>query len=796
MYKLYFIAKNNMKKQRGDMMTFFILTFIVAVLLFDCGSALVGMGHVMDDKFQEINGAHIMLFNYGSEAEDNAAEKVFSENEHIQDWEKSSAAWYNGNYRNQKDAEYQEYPFILAGFDTERKYADVEIPDKDLKENEILVPLFLKGSFAEGDVLEFDTGSNIYEFTVAGYVEDPYFCSAINLTYYYVYLQQQMIDRMIRENPGAVKEGYVFKGVVDEMFLSDHTTMDLEKEITDAYKAALVPYSAENPEADYTQYLVVNWQMMRGGAQFVPMIVMGIVAVFAVLILGIALIIISFSIKNFIRRNMKNTGILEAGGYTVTELRAALMVQMLQTAFLGTVLGVTTGLLTFHGFGSIVSAVLGLTWNQPANVAMAVLTVCVIMLIIFLGTLRTSRLYKKISVLDSLRGGIHTHNFRKNHFPFEKTPLPVSIVMALKDTFGNPGRNLALVFISAILTISTLIGFGMMQNFGSKPEGLIHMMGFEMGTATVTGENDIADELREVEGVGNVLTMTGFEPTIRFNGKEQSNYLYAVDDMEYTTNTVILEGRIAKHDNEVMLTGALADDLGAGVGDIVEISFADKTENYLVSGLNQRMERMGRTIYMTLDGASKILPGHISHAYAVTAKDGYSYEDIEKNIQKYADEKGIRLECNNDEKMMQGTIGTLSSAMKALCLVISVITILIVVFVESLVIRAKIVREWGQMGISKALGMTSAGLIAQIALSNIPAILAGTVIGAMLSQFAGRQMCMGIFSLFGIRQVDFDISFVWMVVSAVGILSVAVITSGLQGIRVKKLNPVDMITDM
>ena len=39
MYKLFFIAKNNMKKQKGDMITFFILTFIAALLIFDCASA-------------------------------------------------------------------------------------------------------------------------------------------------------------------------------------------------------------------------------------------------------------------------------------------------------------------------------------------------------------------------------------------------------------------------------------------------------------------------------------------------------------------------------------------------------------------------------------------------------------------------------------------------------------------------------------------------------------------------------------------------------------------------------------
>ena len=62
MYKLFVIAKNNMKKQKGDMITFLILTFIAAFLIFDSLSAVFGLGKVLDDRFDKIHGAHVMLF--------------------------------------------------------------------------------------------------------------------------------------------------------------------------------------------------------------------------------------------------------------------------------------------------------------------------------------------------------------------------------------------------------------------------------------------------------------------------------------------------------------------------------------------------------------------------------------------------------------------------------------------------------------------------------------------------------------------------------------------------------------
>ena len=62
MYKLFMIAKNNMKKQKGDMITFFILTLLSSFLIFNCLATLNGMGRVMDDRFDKINGSHAIVF--------------------------------------------------------------------------------------------------------------------------------------------------------------------------------------------------------------------------------------------------------------------------------------------------------------------------------------------------------------------------------------------------------------------------------------------------------------------------------------------------------------------------------------------------------------------------------------------------------------------------------------------------------------------------------------------------------------------------------------------------------------
>ncbi len=801
MYKLFKIAKDNMKKQKGDMITFLLLTLIASFLIFDGVSAITGLGKIMDSKFEEIHGAHLLLFSFDTEAEVNSAKKAFKENKHVKEYEATPSAQFICEYKNKKDKDYLQYRFFAESFTEDKSIMNIPRPDVSLGKNDILLPLNMKGKFPVGDTIQLKMGDDVYDLNVAGYLEDPYFCSTLNLTIYSVNMSEELINEMTEDHPAQARAGYMHKARIDEPEGSTFTTMDLEKEISDSYKDEIAEYSKQNPEESYTSYLLANWQMMRGGSQFLPQIVMSVILIFAVMTMIIAFIIISFSIKNFIQKNMKNTGILEASGYTVKELRWALVLQIVLVALLGSVLGIVIGVVTFTGFSEIVSSVLGLSWNQPVNWPVAIATVLGMVLLVGVVARAISRAYKKISVLDALRGGINTHNFKKNLFSFEKTPLPISLTLALKDTFGGIGRNVIMVIIAAILAISTLVGFGMYENFGTDPEKLVRLMGFEMSSALVTDDDGSADyksivkDLKTVEGADKVFAQVSFEPTVVYGDKEQTVFTYAVDDMTQPQNTVILEGRTQEKENEIMVTAGVADDLGLKVGDVLTVKFADEEADYLVVGINQRLERMGRTLYMTIEGADRIIPGDVSCEYYVYGKENVSFDSLKSEINKMAKDKNLNLTLTDMKKMMEGTVNALVAAMKLLCLIVVVITILIVIFVESLVIRAKVSHEWRGMGISKAIGQTSGGLISQIMLSNMPAILIGTIIGALLSGAAGGGICKTAFSLFAMKQVDFNIPAFYMIITVIGIVTIAIITSGMAGIKVRGLKPVEMITE-
>ena len=56
-------------------------------------------------------------------------------------------------------------------------------------------------------------------------------------------------------------------------------------------------------------------------------------------------------------------------------------------------------------------------------------------------------------------------------------------------------------------------------------------------------------------------------------------------------------------------------------------------------------------------------------------------------------------------------------------------------------------------------------------------------------------MCKAAFSIFVMKSVPFNIPTYYMLVTVVGIMAIAILTSGSAGLKVRGLKPVEMITE-
>lgn len=795
MSNIFMIAKNNMKKQKGDMITFLIMMFLTSFLLFDCVSLITGVKKVYEDKFEATNAPDIMLFIHRNEKGAECMEKALKEN-NIEEFEMTPILYVSADYKNKDAKDFANFPFVIENSENKNTMLNVFPEDVSLNDGEIYIPYSMQSTVDIDDILLMKINGKDFEFKVRGFTENPLFCSTTASSMNYVYLSEADYKEIESLSSGKITSDimltYFYKCKADDKV----TDIDaLQQNISDDYNLNISKLEEKETDTSYDIFLNANKDLMLFGNTMVPYVSIGFIAVFAVMILVIALIIISFSISNFIQRNMKNTGILEACGYKVSELKNALTVQIMSVAVSGTAIGLALALVSLPSVGEILKAVMGITWTSNTNMIPILITGTSLLLIVFSTTRIISRKYNNVSVLDALRGGINTHNFKKNRFAFSKTRLPVALVLSLKETFGNPGKNIALALIIAILTVSALIGFALKENFSSDKNGMIDVMGIEMGTAGITAIDGIGDDLRALQGVKNVYECQNKILTLEFNGQSYIYKTFGVADSKYAINTVVTEGRQPEADNEIMLTHPISMQTGAGIGDVVTITNGDHSEAFVVTGINQRLEQAGKTMAMTLDGFERIDARSNYNEYYVTAEDGVTYDELKKTLEDYGRSKGLELGITNTGELIEGTVNGMISTFDIINVIIMIITTFIVIFVESLVIRAKITREWRNMGINKALGMTSGDLIGQITLSNIPVIITGCLIGALSSGFVGRSMMLIIFSYLGLQKLTLKMPLVLILATVAGIILVAVLTSAFEGLRIRKLIPMEMITE-
>ena len=120
---------------------------------------------------------------------------------------------------------------------------------------------------------------------------------------------------------------------------------------------------------------------------------------------------------------------------------------------------------------------------------------------------------------------------------------------------------------------------------------------------------------------------------------------------------------------------------------------------------------------------------------------------------------------------------------------------MIVIFVEILLVRSKIIREYRNYGINKAIGFTSGQLIVQTMISNIPAILLGVLAGSAVTRPVSSAVMSTALMFFGIEKIEADVPFYGLMITLIGILAVAMITSLACSLSIRKVEPIALISE-
>ena len=794
MYRYFFIAKNNIRKQKSDMITFFLMIMISACLLFISFSFMLGIGHVLDTVHKRMNGPDILMMVDDDRVSLDKLTEIVHGRPEIGECEVTESLMALAKYGHKGDKELTEFTFQFMSYDQDIKIQQIDTSTEGMGGSDVVLPVGMSTSYKIGDTLRIKIDENIYDLRVAGFTEDSLYCSPLNIGINLCYVSQDIYNDIRFENasyPGLVRQMFKMK-LTKNALKHGVSGNELGDEIFNEHNDWYSIYAMSHPDSPGGIYNVLPFEILRSSAMVLPMMFIGIVCLFAIIIFVIAMVIIHFSVKNFIMTNMKNTGVMEAAGYTVGEMVTILIFQLGAVSLAGGLIGVIIGALTIGRLGVIIIMTLGLDWNQPVNVSVAMAVVIGLCAIVVCLTLMIGRDYGKTTVLEALRGGINAHNFKKNLFPFEKSAFPVAVTLSLKETFGRFKSNIGIIFIVMILISAMIFGLGMADTFSSN-DALMEMVGIDYADSEVEGDEAMGEALDSMKCVqmyyGDIWG--GVNYTSQKVRDKQVITTRSVTDFSLMKGLKVIEGRAPLHPNEMMFATNAAKRMKVGVGDVVTVVTATGQENFIVSGLVQVLNNMGMMAYMTIDGYSVVYGPVREYNYEVFLKDGYDLDDFRAEFgDRYPDVEVVDFKQN-----AEGTVGVIKLGVKAIAILIALLTALIVAFVESLIIKTQITRAWRDLGVSKALGYTSGQLILQTMLSNMPSVLIGIVLGLIVSFFSAEKLMRILFSSFEFRKAPFYVNPGSYVIAIVLIAGIALLTSAWIGRRIRTLEPVKMITE-
>lgn len=781
MYPMFFIAKNNLKKHKGEVAILFILIFLAALLLF-CSLSLMlsGPGAIKahDEKY---HASDLLVFST-SEIQENLAESMekIASVEGTEMLESTPIVNYLGEYytKNRSEDDAISYQFFI-GDSTKNTYLN-SFPEEfeNLADSEICVPYFMKDTFKVGDPIYLKVGSEFKEFTVKGYVEHLYFATAMNVSGYYC---------IVSHNDFALFENSVsndMRGYFIYCKVTEGTDIDAyDKAVQHVFDGSDTPATVAIP-------------LMKMATLAIADIASAIVLLFTIILVGLALIIMHFSIKNFIEMNIQNIGLLQATGYPAKALRFSCVMEEMLICGVATILAIGLGCLITTPLNSIEGSLMGISGFSGICMPALIATLIGIPVAVFLGTLVASRSYKKLTVLESLRSGIQNHNFKKNHFSLEKTSLPLDLALSGKQIFGRPKKNIFIALIIALLTFSTLQGFTVYQNFALEQESLLKLVGFEAADVQCVcdAHPEIIDELRADPRVERLLLSTNLmNIEVRSANKSTSLGVDAYNDVDALEYEYILEGRVPQNGNEIVLTIVNSKKLDAKIGDVVNV-IAPKTGEavpYTVCGIDQKINNMGNKSLMNEEGILRLDPDHRYATCMIFLNEGVSAKDFQKEWSKRYPIDGFVMV----DDLIGSTIDTLVAAMSAICFIFVALTCFVVILTEILLTRSQIIRERAELGVSKAIGYTSGELIRRTILSTLPIVVIGVLAGFVL-QLALNDKMMGIgLSSFGIAQSNLKTNPLWFLLTLVIIVVCAVATCYLNSRSISKLEPVRILKE-
>ena len=776
------LIRSGFHKDRA-ILTVFLLIIVISTFLLHSGM-FASMYPRLYDEYARSEGLADYMFMTNAGDED--IERVLSDNKDIDSYTVQDMVYLKSLKltTSKCSKEKKDTYWVLQRFGDNIGYdrLDFEKRDDSVSGRRIYINAYtaISNDLCIGDNIYLDTEFGKYEYTVAGIYQ--HLLMGNSYSYVSALLDEESFAELNEAQKKtvstAMRVGYINAGKFE----------DIDKPMQQAISSL-----KQNGEVFAEGFSV---RLCKDSYTVIVKVLAGFMAVFALIIMIICIIMIVFTINNNISRDIINIGALRAVGHTVGQIRAALTAEYVILGIIGSISGIILSYAVFPAAEQMfIREICGIIWKNRFYPAVTFGVLAGVAFVMVTVAFFSTRKIKKLHPATALRFGLKSNSFKKNHLLLSETKGELNILLALKSSMQNPGQNITVFFIimavafvavfSGLLFYNTKVDITNFQRMiqGDAPDAYIYLEDSSYDSAYRAIE-----KIKNIDGISQVY---GLDSTTASVGGGDVDLLYVTEpDYVYCG---IYDGEIMRKDNEVVVGGTVAERLGVGVGDEIEVKYGDESKRYLVTGLQQAV--LANRLYMTDKGAQEIGVNTTYHYLRARVTDATA-EKVDKILSSIKEMDGCGIsETRNYYRHVRSNENTPVYAVGFIVLIMIFLSVATVLFVIRLLLKTVFIKKEREFGIKKAVGFTSTQLRYQLSMSLMPTTIIASVLGAVLGYFLLNPMFTLILGGYGIRDANLLLQPLVILITAVAVTIMVFVFCFLMSGKMKKLTAYKLIEE-
>ena len=779
MRKILMLVFAPIRKNKGQTINLLVFALLTAMLLNIGLVLLFGIDSFFDERAEASHAPHFYSIYYAGSDSATEGQRFMERDSRIAEVQNIQTIGGFGEFTID-DAKVMMFLILSRVSETQKMDRPAMIgPCLPLTGNRIYVPydVFLSGSYDIGDDFTMFLSGHEMHFTVAGATEEIMHGSSMGMGYrlYIADEKYSELENMLSDNILTLLSAR-FHDIEDSVYFQS----DYEKSIS-------------------ANGLIIHesYGGMKQTRLLVPTIVAVIIAAFAMVLLGVSLIVIRFRIMNGIEENMANIGIQKAVGYRNTQIIIANVMQYGLVALAGGVIGTILAGVLLPVIAKLFEAQIALVWNPGFEISMAGASVLLVLLTVTLISFLTSRRINRLHPLIALRGGFHTHNFKKNAFPLDTTRGALHFLLALKQIMQSKKQAFTIMIIIAAITMTAVVGISLNYSMNGGRDVFLRSMFDEVAMVDagfLLKDGDEGERFRE-----RLLAYPEIRKVLAYqaSGKillvdEISTFTYVVEDFSQLESQMLIEGYYPEYDNEIALGLVTLKAIDKKIGDTVTLRTGDSKSEYIVTGIVQSLNSYVLGM-LTTDGIQSVLPDFKYTDYLVYMEAGTDVKAIIENIQ--AKEGDIIETTMNMQDQMDTTFASMGAMFGAAAYGILAVTVIVVVLTLYMIIKTTVLKRKRELGIQKAVGFTTFMLMNQVALNMTPIILMGVLSGTVAGCFGFNPLLAVMLSGVGIAKAELPIPLGQIIAVGFILVVLAYAVSMLIAWRIRKISAYALVSE-